>query len=453
LTGDFGFTPTAKEIVVHNLEEQQHKTTSATGNARYQTSQGQSTAIQKQVEKTTRGLWVLTAVILIGVAVFIFNKRFGGAGSERQTQQTIKQSVLNHVQVGHYQDALKDMKSVFTDPTQAGDLAIYYGSLLIQVEGQTVLGRRLLNQVVATRRPELKQAYTGLGIADLIDGQLDSAQENFNKALAIDNNHVPALVNMSALHLQKGDYVRAKSFALKALQISPFQGEALLSLAEAQLYLYKVNSNAADLEAVNKRLKEFYQRHYDFSTEVGFYSLYYDFLKNDRGLEDKIQAYLDRDPELTENHRHNVFIYKGRTQWKVIARFCEQIGDKLGDGARIVTFLASCHAHEGRWDTARRDIERAVHQSPKDPLIQAWYSYVLKQSSDPEQASVILGRANEYNRHGQHVLPLLLQARFCQNNNDVECARENWQRIYEYDLDYLPGISGLAWATAQKNFS
>jgi len=449
---DDGFSGTAtKEIVIHDVHEQQRIQQPQAG-GRYQPTQAQNTAIQRQVEKTTRGLWVVTVLILMVVATFIVHKRFGGkrAYETRPTAAGLKQNVIALVQIGHYAEALKEMKAFVSDPTQAGDLAIYYGSLLIQVEGQTVLGRRLLNQVLAARRPEVKQAYTGLGVADLVDGQLDSAQENFQKALSFDAGYVPALVNMSSVFLQKGDYGRAKSMAAKALQASPLQGEALLSLVEAQLYLFKVNNNLADLNQVGKMVKDFNRKNWDFKSELGFYSLYFDFLKNERNFDERLRAYLDRDPQLTSDHRHNVFIYRGRSQWKVLSRFCEQMAEKIGESARVGAFLASCYAREGRWDNSRRQIERAVNQLPRDPLIQAWYSYIFKESGDPEQASVILGRANDYNRRGEYVLPALLQARFCQSNGDVECARESWHKIYEHDMDYLPAVAGLAWVHGQK---
>src|SRR5690606_4600246 len=113
---------------------------------------------------------------------------------------------VNLVQIGHYHEALNKLKSHIPDPNLAGDLAIYYGPLVIQVEGQTVLGRRLLNAALAAKRPEVKQAYSGLGVADLIDGQLDSAEANFEKAMALDPDYVPAITNMAAVALQRGDY-------------------------------------------------------------------------------------------------------------------------------------------------------------------------------------------------------------------------------------------------------
>jgi len=439
-----GFSSTAKEIVVHNVVEQV-QTPQPNQMGRFQPTAARTTAVQQKVEKTTRGLWGVTALVLLGTMAFIGYRKFGPSSLDsRIAGGNIKQAVVNNVQMGHYEAALRDLRARFSDPMQAGDLAIYYGSLLIQVEGQTMMGRRILNQVIAARRPESKQAYTAIGVADLIDGQLDAAQENFEVALAMEADYVPALVNVSALQMQKGNYAAAKKLAQRALKLSPYQGEALLLWAEVQLYLFKSDKDLAGLNEVSRKIKEFVGQNWDFQSELGFYALYFDVLRKDRDFEENLQRYLDNDPSLTEDHRHNVFIYKGRAQWKVLARLCEQLGELASEAPRISTLIASCSAHEGRWDSARRHIEKAVHSAPKDPLIQAWYSYILRESGDGDQASVVLGRAKEADRRGEYVLPTLLQARFCYSVGLLDCARDNWQRIYEHNLDYLPAIAGLA---------
>lgn len=443
-----------REIVLHNVKEHGQAPGVVPPGARYQPQYGQNAAIQHQVERTTKGLWIMTVVVLLGVAAFIVQRRYSsGQFDAKLPVQNLKQNVVNLVQVGHYPEALRELKNYFPDPNLAGDLAIYYGSLLIQVEGQTVLGRRLLNLVLTQKRPEAKQAYTGLGLADLLDGQFDAAEANFDKALSLDGDYVPPIVNMAAVALQKGDFKRAKNFASRALTLSPFQGEALLLLAEAQLYLAKASNSMVDLISVAKMIDDFQNRQYDYYAEVGFYGLYIDLLRKDKQILEKLERYLDSDPKLTADHRHNVFIYKGRTSWKIMGRLCEQMRDKLGDNARVATFQSSCYAREGRWDSARQYIEKAVHQAPKDSLVQAWYSYVLKESGEAEQASVIFAKATEYNRRGEFVLPTLLQARFSQSNQDVEGARASWNRLYERNLNYLPALAGLAWVHVQgKSF-
>lgn len=451
LTGGLdGFTATQKEIVVHDVHEQSHVSATASGAGRFQPSQNQNAAVQRQVEKTTRGLWIVTVLILLGAAAFILQRRINsGANLDARSPGAKKSAIINQVQVGHYAEALRELKSQFPDASQAGDLAVYFGSLLIQVEGQTVVGRRALNSIVSARRPDLKLAYAGLGVADLIDGQLDSAQDNFNQALKIDPEYIPAVTNLAAMNIQKGNYADAKEWAIKALHLNPLQGEALLLLAEAQLYLYKSDGDVNQLTQIGQRIKEFRTRNWDFASELGFYQLYYDFIRRDPSFAASMQAYLDTDPTLTQNHRHSLFIYKGRAQWKVLARLCEQMADQMGDRVNVANFLASCYSHEGRWDAARRSVEKAVHQAPKDPLTQAWYSYVLRESGDVDQASVVLGRATEMNRRGEFKLPTLLQARFCQQAGLFDCARENWQKLYERDLDFLPAVSGLAWVHAE----
>jgi tetratricopeptide (TPR) repeat protein len=446
------FTPTAKEIVIHNIPESPSNSHAAAA-GRFQPAQNQNVAIQRQVEKTTRGMWIVTILVLAGVAFFIAQKKFTRLSLDAHfTPGSMKQNVTALLQTGQYAEALRELKSFYPDPNQAGDMAIYYGSLLIDVEGQTVVGRRLLNSVIAKHRPEIKQAYTGLGVADLLDVQLDSAEDNFNKALAIDNSFVPAVVGSAAVALQKGDYPKAKSIAERALLLSPLQGEAILILAEAQLYLFKRDGDAQGLAHVSRRLKEFRAKQWDYSSEVGFYSLYFDYYLQDKMLDDKLREYLDSDPQLTTDHRHNVFIYKGHAQWKILGKFCAEMGAKLPDSPKVSALLAACSSHEQAWDQSRKHIEKATQQAPHDALVQAWLSYILKENSDPDQASVVLARATELNRKGEYVLPNLLQAKFCAAAQLVDCARDSWQRIYERDLDYLPAISGLAWVNAQKGF-
>jgi tetratricopeptide (TPR) repeat protein len=446
-----GFTNTAKEIVVHNVQEQTH-TPSPPPGGRYQTQQGQSTAIQRQVEKTTRGLWLVTIVVLVGVALFIVQKRLARGGLDgRPSLSTLTQSVVNNIAIGQFADALRELKAFYPDPGQAGEQSIYYGLLLLQVEGQTTISRRLLNSVITNRRADMKQAYDGLGIADMLDGQLDSAQDNFDRALNLEPGYIPAIVNAGITALMKGDYHRAKALSLRALQLNSSLGEPLLTLAEAQLGIYKGSNNPNDLTQVNKLIKDFHLRQWDYSPELGFYSLYFDFLKQDKMLDDKLRDYLDRDPQLTMDHRHSLYIYHSRAPWKNLARLCERMGEKLGATSRTAVFLASCYSQEQRWDQARRSIDRAVQQSPKDALVQAWTSYIQKESGDENEASVMLGRASESNRRGEYALPVLLQARFCAMAGDNDCAKDLWQRLYERDLDFLPAISGLAWVNANKS--
>lgn len=446
-----GFTATAKEIVINDVKEVPSHPQSSGAVGRFTTHGHHNAAIERQAEKHMRGLWIITTFVLVVIAGFILQKRISSGGFEsRPSQMSFKQNVLALINAGKYKEALKELRSYYPEPSQSGDLALQYGALLVSVEQQTVPGRRTLKWVLENRPQESKQAFTALGIADLYDLQIDSAQQNFEQALKSDGNYIPAIINMSSIALQQGDYVRAKTLALKALTLNPKSAEGMLNWAEAELMLFKAGKS--DLIQASKSLKEFEIRNWSYDSETRFYSLYFDFLRRDKNLPDKITLFLDRDPQLTADHRHSYLIYSGRYSWKKLARYCEQIVQSMGgENARTPTLMASCHAFEGRWDAARRDIERAVNQDPKDALIQAWYAYILSMNGDA-QAGVVLARTVELNS-GVYYLPILLQARFCQQLDDVFCARGYWQAFFERDSDYLPALGGLAWVYArQKNY-
>ncbi len=440
----------AKEIVVHNLREDTAPSSSGSG-ARFQPKQAQGAAVRQKVDKSTRALWAVTVMVILVVGAFVLQKRMGTEGESRVVVTNVKQTVQSYVRSGQYEEALKLLKVQFPDPLQSGDLAIYFGSLLIQLEGQTTVGRRILNHVIVNRRSEVKQAYTGLGIADILDGQLESAQENFDRASAIDASYTPAVSNAAVVELLRGNYVRAKALATRALQLNPAQAEALLTLAQAQLQLSKNKNTVTNLTQVNNMIRDYLAKNWDFAFELGLYGLYFDFLREQKFYEERLRTYLDQDPELTSEHRHNVFVYRGHTQWKVLGRFCEQLAEGMGSSPGVSTLLASCMANEKRWDSARKFIERAVQQSAQDGLAQSWFSFILKESGDADQASVVLARANEFNRRGEFVLPNLLQARFCQSKRDFACAKDNWSKIYERNMDSLPAIAGLALVQVERS--
>jgi len=440
------FTVTAKEIVVNDVVEQKSPAAQVSS-ARFRPVT-QSTVADKNVETTATWMWVVTALVLMGAAAYVVHQRMQSGASKTSpvvSAANLRQSVVSQVQVGNYNGALKLLKEQIKNPDEAGELAIYYGSLLIQVEEQTVLGRRVLEKLVGSGRPEAKQAQTSIGVGDLIDGQLGVAQENFERALAVDSEYVPAVVNLANVYFEKGDYAQAKALALRALRISPLQSEAVMVLAQAEARTPKSAKTGEELSRTMQVVRDFNSKQWDFRAEIGLLELYLEHLSGNTVLESKVRQWLDVDPRLTQDHRHNVFIYRGQMRWKELGRLCERLTQKLGDGAWVAALAGACYSYEGRADLARQWMEKALHQAPKDPLIQAWYAHVLEGG----EASVMLGRALEANRRGEYGLPNLLQARFCQEAKDVQCARDQWRAVYGRNMENPSALAGLAWVSAQ----
>jgi tetratricopeptide (TPR) repeat protein len=442
-----------QEIVIHDLPEEK-KPMNISG-ARYQaTSLGQSLAAKKRTENTTKWLWITTVAILVAALIFVVQRKNANQADLRPalSLESLQTIVPELVQDGDYVEALKDLKEYYHDPLQSGTLGIYMGPLLIQVDGQTVVGRRLLNQVLGSGKGDAKLAYTGIGVADLIEGSLASAQENFQRALSLDRQYVPALIDMGAAQFKKGDFEKAREFVMSAIHINPGEGEAQLILAENAIQMNQSAPKPNALSEAINELTKYRSQQMDYEVEAGFYSIYLDWLKQGKKIADeKVLGFLDTDPELTENHRHNVFIYKGINRWPMMARLCEQLADSMGEVSRSATLRAVCYSKEGRKAEARMWIEKAVQQAPQDSIAQAWYSQILSENGMGDQASVALGRANELNRKGDHQLPIIMQARFCEQAGDVDCAKQNWTRLLERNVRSITALGGLAKVYAKQN--
>lgn len=79
-------------------------------------------------------------------------------------------------------------------------------------------------------RPEW-QSLTGLIL--LQRGERQQARDRFARALAVDADHVPAMLQLGRMALEEGDEPRARRFFQDALRVAPTHLGAMLGLAEA----------------------------------------------------------------------------------------------------------------------------------------------------------------------------------------------------------------------------
>jgi len=67
-------------------------------------------------------------------------------------------------------------------------------------------------------------------------------------------------------------------------------------------------------------------------------------------------------------------------------------------------------------------------------------------------STVALGNAINFDRTPFHYkLPYLLQARFCQQSGDYECALDNWKKVQGIDANNLQALVNTALIHTYKN--
>lgn len=450
ITNDLsGFTST-EEIVVNDVKEfREDKPINSKDiySAQYQL-QGlkNNSNLDRKVKETSRWIqWAALFLVLVLAGGFFFMTRQKPTPTASLSEKDYKATVLNEIQLGNYSSALNLLKSRSSQPNFVEEYGIYYSILLIQVEQQTLLARRAMEQLQNVQPQSNVRVLTGLGLSYLFDGQLSKASEYFSQALNADRGFTPARIDeFTSAYLSRNYSEVSRILSENKLPLEP---EAILTRA----FYFLESDDKEELKKMQSELSRYLQGKYDFRFEGQIAKGLIDTALSGQSLSlTTTRDLLDSDPNLTSDHRHNLFVYRGHLEGPALLSSCMKLGDRIQKETDRMLFKAVCQFRAKAFQQSRAAIEQVVDHNPKNALIQAWYALVLRETGSPDQASVALGRAMEANRRDGFRLPFLLQARFCESANNTNCAYESWKSLLELDYNNLAAITGMA-ALSQKN--
>lgn len=433
------FTNT-KEIVVDDVKEEKALNSKDIYSAQYQLQGLKSNPVLDRKVKQT-SIWIqmttLALVAVIGLGFFLWTQSKKSPNA-KLSDRDFKAKILSEIELGQYERALALMKSRSDQPRFIDDYGIYFSLLLLQVEDQSLLARRALDQLLSTQ-PNLRvRVLSGLGLSYMIDGQWSRSIDYFTQAAAADRSFTPALVNTSiaaSLMKEKAELDRMMERGF------PSDGEAVIAVSALALE----GSEARYLQGAQARLQALVDRNPAFRIEGLVFKGLIDAKLTGRPVSNSVlEEVADSDPNLRADHRYNVFVYRKHLNWDNFLNSCLNLGSSGSSEGQKRLLEAICYYRAGEFSQARSIMEQLIDQNPKHALYQAWYALSLKESGSPEQASVALGRSMEFNKRDVYKLPLLLQARFCESASDRNCAYEAWKKLLEVDYNNLSALAGMA---------
>lgn len=442
-----GFTnPQLKEIIYDSVRETPHQNNTKAQEKIATYGYAGDRVVRQKAQETSRFLWVITGGILLAVVGFVLFKQY--------VAQPIRQHIakVDHlemgkeaIQLGNYPKALEHLKKAFEFNSRQPEIYIFLAPLLLQVEGQTLQAKRLLTELIKSRPSEVDvRAATAMAIAHMMDFEWQRAEIQLSEAISHQENYSPAWVNWGLLALEKSEWSAARERLAKGIYYGERDGAAYLMLAEAFVQQWQTQNNAELLKEAKSYLVKFIEKNSDYKQEARFFVVYLDLLMGQNVEERQLTQILDMDPSHTDLHRKNLFIRRERAGWKALNPYCQQLYRKTQHIPRGRAWLAYCLLRGGNKDEAKTAIDDAVAQAPKDPLIQAVYAYILQELNLEGQASVALGRALEFDRKREYRLPLILQARFCHEQGELECASDMWRSVLQLDKNSLAAVVGLS---------
>lgn len=408
--------------------------------------------VKKQTSETARWLWVLTIVVIfMSIAAIVFRRHVAQPIHNKAIYDASTVAAMEFLESGDYAAALDNFKKAYAiDPTDKS-IFLYLGILHIQVENQSFMGRKLLENILLAGGSDLKRAHTGLGLSYLKESDLQTAEAHFNKALEQDENYKPAIINMGALAFLLDDWGRAEKYFMRAMRDEKTDGAEVLMLVESLIRLYQSDKEVRHLDEAAKFLQEFTSQSTVYRLEMRIAQAYLHFLKGQQStVYSDIDEILDMDFFETENHRMNIFVYRGLISWSTISQWCLGMTEKLDPVAHVIAFESLCLLKSGEVVEANKKIDDAMAQAPRDPVVLSANAILLAEMNANDKMSVIIDKAIENDTNQKLTQPLRIKAKFCQQNDDYDCQKKYWQKVIAKDTKSLAALAGLAQVELQN---
>ena len=236
----------------------------------------------------------------------------------------------------------------------------------------------------------------------------------------------------------------------KAYEMKPGSPMVQLNLIRAYVELAK-SGKKQHLSSAEKLVNVLMQKGGIYQQEAYLMQLYIYLLKNQKDkLESSLAGFLDQNPFLSEGYRYNLFMNKQFVSWKSLSSYCSEIIANIEDSFYAKTFEGFCQAKAEEYTIAKKVIQDAMNRAPGNALVQSIYSYIFMKMGLNAEASVTLGSANKSNTDNQFRLPHVMQAKFCADSSDWECAKKEWEKVLEKNLSDISALTGLAQVSFEK---
>lgn len=448
ITEDIGeFQNQMKEIVYEDVQESRRPTVKNPTLGRFQSAGNiDQHQIRIEAEKSSRWMWGLTLLVFLAVGVSIGLKKVmkpkPAAMAGFSSFAGLGLALYND---GDYSAALEILKKAHADDPERKDIWLPLALMLIQIDGQTVEARRLIQKVIDERVENAAVSYNAMALAHLNDGDTAKAAENIKKAEEGDRDFLPLKVNQGVVHLMTKEYDLARKSLNQALRGGMRDGAVITQFAVAQVLTWRDSNEKTALGEALRVVSNHQRMSLDYQQELRLVQTYLEYLRGETtGLEPKFRRILDVDPQQSEDFRHPIHLSRQMADWGQLGQWCKQLSDVGGDAPEAAALGAVCEFKQGRAVQAQSLIEKAVNQAPRDSLLQAVYAAILRSAGFGGEASVALGRAVEFDRRNENLLPVLLQARFCQERDDYDCAKTYWLKVLELEPKQPAAKIGMA---------
>jgi tetratricopeptide (TPR) repeat protein len=362
---------------------------------------------------------------------------------------TVIQESQDSLASGDYKLAysqFQEINQIEAIKTEIKGFYIQFASLVLNQERQTVYARDLLEK----SKEDLKNTpewLTSMGLSYLIDQNFVEAQKYLSQSINLNPDFLPAWINLGHMYLSQNKFQEAWDFFYSAYLRGYSEGHVTAFMSIALIEQWKVNGNIDLLVKAHDLLSNFLSTSADRRYLNLILKMWLDTKinpKNKSGINIDIAAFIESDPYVASKFKQNV--YEFGFENKRFESYCSDISRNLQNAElNSLLFNSICYFQLGFIGRATESsLEKAEELYPKDALMFAVKSVILANPDENYQKSLLIGRALSSDSKSNHILPLILQARFCEQKNDLVCSAKYWNMVFERNKLEIGAYVGLA---------
>lgn len=426
------------------------KNTGATAAAKSYGVSGDS-RLQDKIRKKSNVLrWSILGIAMalaLGVSIMLTQKN----QSRSMGHEDLITQALRYKSLGLYEKSLEAYQRAIRLKEPEVEAQVQMATVLISEDRQSLLGRRILERALAQEnrsRSEIVDAYMGIAVSYMMDGDLKQAEETLQKAIGHEPFNISALLNLAIIQLKKGNYSEAMRDFDAIYRKSPSSVLALFGKAMAGVELAKRTAEVGFLSQLVADIKAMVQKTGYLRQELLLFLVYAQSLRGDvDGVNGAVVQFLTEMPGQARNYIHPLQVEWRFTQWDYLEKYCAEAYRQRNPHAELKALRSICLMEVNRDADALKTLQEALAEAPKDPyILLTQASYLSKMGRLPEALGIL-----KMPELSQIPVKNLLVGDICILTQDVPCAQNAYTRIYNKNKKSAPALYGLAWVMTRKN--
>lgn len=397
--------------------------------------------VRKQITKSQNAFRLGLLAVSVAVLVLLGVLKLRDSSKREQGYEALIEQALRYKALQLYDRSLVAYKKATLNKEVDENTQSQMALILIVLDRQNVLGRRILEKTFTDEkasRGRQVDAGLGIGISYMMEGSLKEAEESLQKVLILEPNNFIAKVNLAVLALRKGESREALRQFKDIASRHPLHPLVAIGRAIALLQSTPSRDEARDLALEIRgeipKLPAF--KHELSLMEAALWS--YD--GANPNFNSAIDRFLSEQPSMS-----NLVARDLRLDWRVmdteaLERTCRDMMTRVTPNSHAKAARSVCLSEAGREADARRFLDEALIEAPKDPLLLFVQAVLLERVARRSEAMALL-KLPELSD-----LPSVwaLMGQICLDTGDLNCAQANFQKIYDRDDKDLRAITGLA---------